>query len=98
MVEAEIQEHYFSGVWAAQLARIGPADAPAWVEPKRRGYGATSVASKVMRLPEGSPIECQSLDDLVALLEPHGHRSLGQELLQVSETNAVILCESPRLS
>ncbi|SFM52141.1 E2 family protein B [Halopseudomonas yangmingensis] len=93
VVEAEIQEHYFSGVWAAQLARIGPADAPAWVEPKRRGYGATSVASKVIRLPEGSPIECQSLDDLVALLEPHGHRSLGQELLLVSGTNAVILCE-----
>jgi hypothetical protein len=97
VVEAEIQEHYFSGVWAAQLARIGPADAPAWVEPKRRGYGATSLASKVIRLPEGSPIDCQSLDDLVALLEAHGHRSLGQELLLASGTSTVILCEGANI-
>lgn len=97
VVEAEIQEHYFSGVWAAQLARIGPADATVWVEPKRRGYGATSVASKVIRLPEGSPIECQSLEDLIALLELHGHGALGRELLEASGVNAVILCEGANL-
>lgn len=97
VVEAEIQEHYFSGVWAAQLTRIGPVDATVWVEPKRRGYGATSVASKVIRLPEGSPIECESLDDLIALLDPHGHGALGQELLEASGVNAVILCEGANL-
>ncbi len=97
VVEAEIQEHYFSGVWAAQLTRIGPADATVWVEPKRRGYGATSVASKVIRIPEGSPIECESLDDLIALLELHGHGALGQELLEASGVNAVILCEGANL-
>ncbi|HHZ6874063.1 TPA: ThiF family adenylyltransferase [Pseudomonas aeruginosa] len=97
VIEAEIQEHYFSGVWAAQLTRIGPADATVWVEPKRRGYGATSVACKVIRLPEGSPIECESLDDLIALLAPHGHGALGQELLEASGVNAVILCEGANL-
>lgn len=97
VVEAEIQEHYFSGVWAAQLTRIGPADATVWVEPKRRGYGATSVACRVIRLPEGFPIACESLDDLIALLEPHGHSALGQELLEASGVNAVILCEGVNL-
>ncbi|WP_454864238.1 ThiF family adenylyltransferase [Pseudomonas rhizophila] len=95
-VEAEIQEHYFSGVWAAQLTRIGPVDAPVWVEPKRRGYGATSVATHVIRLPEGSPIECQSTDDLIVLLKPHGHGALGQEL-QASGVKAVILCEGANI-
>jgi hypothetical protein len=97
IVEAEIQEHYFAGVWAAQLSRIGPADATVWIEPKRRGYGATTVASKVIRLPEGSPIECQSTDELFALLEHHGYGALGQELLLASGTDAVILCEGANI-
>lgn len=97
VVEAEIQEHYYSGVWAAQLARIGSAGATIWAEPKRRGYGATSVASKAIRLPEGAAIECESLDELIALLESHGHGALGQELMQTSRTDAVILCEGANL-
>lgn len=97
VVEAEIQEHYYASVWAAQLARIGPADATIWAAPKRRGYGATSVASKAVRFPEGAAIECESLDELIALLESHSHGALGQELLQASGASAVILCEGDNL-
>ena len=91
VVEAEIQEHYFSGVFAAQLARIGPADASLWVEPNRRGYGASSLAGKVIRLSEGASVECRTLDDLVALLEHQGFESLVAELLQASGSIGVII-------
>lgn len=91
VVDAEIQEHYFSGVFAAQLARIGPAEAPIWVEPNRRGYGASSLAGKVIRLPEGASVGCRTLDDLIALLELHGFESLGSELLQASGSLGVII-------
>lgn len=91
VVDAELQEHYYSGVYAAQLARIGPAESPMWVEPKRRGYGASSVASKVVRLPEGASVECQTLDDLIALLERHGFGYLLPELLQTSSFIGTII-------
>lgn len=91
VVDAEIQEHYFSGVWAAQLGRIGSADASIWIEPNRRGYGARSFAGKVVRLPKGASVECRTLDDLVALLEHHGFGSLVTELLQASVSIGVII-------
>lgn len=91
VVDAEIQEHYFSGVWAAQLARIGPADASIWVEPNRRGYGASLLAGKVVRLPEGASVECRTIADLVALLERHGFESLVAELMQTSDSIGVII-------
>lgn len=91
VVDAEIQEHYFSGVFAAQLTRIGPADAAIWVEPNRRGYGASSIAGKVVHLPEGAYVECRTLDDLVALLERHGFGALVAELLQASDSIGVII-------
>lgn len=91
VVDAEIQEHYFSGVYAAQLARIGPTDASIWVEPNRRGYGASSLAGKVVRLPEGASVEFRTLEDLVALLERHGFGSLVAELMQTPGSIGVII-------
>lgn len=91
VVDAEIEEHYFSGVFAAQLARIGPAETSIWIEPNRRGYGASSLAGKVVRLPEGASVECRTLDDLVALLEHYGFESLVSELLQSSSSIGVII-------
>lgn len=91
VVDAEVQEHYFAGVYAAQLSRIGPADAPIWVEPNRRGYGARPLAGRVVRLPEGASVQCRTLDDLIALLEHHGFESLVTELLQASGSIGVII-------
>ncbi|WP_342244341.1 ThiF family adenylyltransferase [Pseudomonas sp. OTU5201] len=91
VVDAEVQEHYFAGVYAAQLSRIGPADAPIWVEPNRRGYGASSLAGKVVRLPEGASVPCQTLETLVALLEHHGFGALASELLQSRDSIGVII-------
>lgn len=91
VVDAEVQEHSYSGVYAAQLARIGSADASIWSEPKRRGYGASSIAGKVVRLPDGGLVGCRTLDDLVVLLERHGFESLVAELMQASEFMMVII-------
>lgn len=97
VVDAEIQEHYFSGAFAAQLARIGPADASIWVEPNRRGYGASSLPGKVVRLPQGAAIECRALDDLVKLLEHHGFEALVAELLHESGSIGVILFDGANI-
>ena len=91
VVDAEIQEHYFSGVFAAQLSRIGPADDYVWLEPNRRGYGASSLESKVVRLPEVASVELRTLNDLTAFLEHYGFESLIDELLQSSGSIGVII-------
>ncbi|MGO1425185.1 MAG: ThiF family adenylyltransferase [Halomonas sp.] len=91
VVDAEIQEHYFSGVFAAQLARIGSADDYVWLEPNRRGYGASSLESKVVRLPEVASVELRTLNDLTAFLEHYGFESLIDELLQASGSIGVII-------
>lgn len=91
VLDAEIQEHYFSGVFAAQLARIGSADASLWIEPNRRGYGASLLPTKVARLPERTNIEYRTLDDLVVLLENHGLKALADELLNGSGSIGIIL-------
>jgi hypothetical protein len=91
VVDAEFQEHSYSGVYAAQLARIGSSDASVWNEPKRRGYGASSIAGKVVRLPDGGSVECKTLNDLTLLLERHGFDSTAEELMQASEFKMVII-------
>ncbi|KIQ03283.1 thiamin biosynthesis protein [Pseudomonas fulva] len=91
VVDAEVQEHSYAGVYAAQLARIGSADASLWSEPKRRGYGASSLAGKVVRLPDGGSVGCRTLDDLVVLLERHGFESLVAELMQAPGFMMVII-------
>jgi len=93
-VDAEVQEHSYSGVYAAQLARIGSADASIWSEPKRRGYGASSLAGKVVRLPDGGSVGCRTLDDLILLLERHGFQTLVAELLQASGFMMVIIFDA----
>lgn len=97
VVDAEIQEHHFSGVYAAQLARIGPADAPIWVEPCKRGYGASTLAGKVVRLPEGALVHCRMVEELVGLLEQHGFGAVAAELMQASDSIGVILFDGESL-
>ncbi|MCD1127376.1 ThiF family adenylyltransferase [Jinshanibacter sp. LJY008] len=97
VVDAEIQEHLYSGAFAAQLTRIGPADESIWVEPNRRGYGASTVAAKVIRIPEGASVVCNTLDDLVSLLESHSFESVLPELLQASGSLGLILFNSTSL-
>ena len=97
VVDAEIQEHLYSGAFAAQLTRIGPADESIWVEPNRRGYGASTVAAKVIRIPEGASVICNTLDDLVSLLESHSFESVLPELLQASGSLGLILFNSTSL-
>jgi len=90
-VDAELQEHHLAGVYAAQLSRIGPAEDPIWQEPNRRGYGATSLKAKVVRLPDGEAVKCRAFEDLAALLEQLGLGELAAELSQApSETEVII--------
>ncbi|WP_454889104.1 ThiF family adenylyltransferase [Serratia quinivorans] len=97
VVDAEIQEHFYSGAFAAQLTRIGPADAPMWIEPNRRGYGASTVATKVIRLPNGAPVKCHTLDELISLLELHGLAPTIPELLQASGSLGLIIFNGTNL-
>lgn len=91
VVDAEVQEHSYAGIFAAQLARIGSADASLWSEPNRRGYGASKLVGKVIRLPDRGSVVCRTLDDLVALLERHGFESLVAELMQAPGFMMVII-------
>ncbi|HIE4798755.1 TPA: ThiF family adenylyltransferase [Serratia marcescens] len=97
VVDAEVQEHFFSGVFAAQLTRLGPADAPVWLEPNRRGYGASSVVAKAIRLPNGASVECHTLDELVSLLESHDHAAVIPELLQAPGAFGIIIFNGTNL-
>ncbi len=97
MVDGEIQEHFYSGAFAAQLTRIGPADEPMWIEPNKRGYGASTVATKVIRLPEGTSATCNTLDELISLLESHGFGAAISELLQASGVLGLILFSGTHL-
>lgn len=94
VVDAELQEHYFSGVFAAQLARIGSTDASLWIESNRRGYGASLLPAKIVRLPEGTYVERRTLEDLAALLEHHGLEALADELLSGSGSMGIIIFDS----
>ena len=62
VVDAEIQEHLYAGAFAAQLTRIGPVDDSMWIAPNRRGYGASTVATKIIRVPEGASVAYDNLD------------------------------------
>lgn len=90
-VDAELQEHHLAGVYAAQLARMGPTEEPIWQETNRRGYGATSLKAKVVRLPEGAAVKCRAVDELVALLEQFGLGELASDLVQEPSEIEVIL-------
>src|SRR5690606_4347997 len=61
-VEAEIQEHNFASVYAAQLSHIGPANDPIWTEQRKRGYGACILRAVIVRLPEGTLKKCTTFD------------------------------------
>lgn len=91
VVDAEIQEHLYAGAFAAQLTRIGPVDDSMWIAPNRRGYGASTVATKIIRVPEGASVAYDNLDELVSLLESHNFESVLPELLQVSGPLGLIL-------
>ncbi len=82
VVDAEIQEHFYASTFAAQVTRIGPAEESMWIEPNKRGYGATVVAAKVIRLPEGVSVTYDTIEALIPLLERHGFESFISELLQ----------------
>ncbi len=91
VVDAEIQEHLYAGAFAAQLTRIGSADESLWNEPNIRGYGAGTVATQVIRLPEGVSVACKTFNDLTSLLESSGFETAITELLQGTSPSVVIL-------
>ncbi len=97
VVDAEIQEHLYAGAFAAQLTRIGTDNEPMWIEPNKRGYGASTLATKVIRLPGGVSVACNTLDDLVVLLEDHGFESVIPELLQGAGSLGLILFNGTHL-
>jgi len=90
-VEAEIQEHCFADVFAAQLSRIGTADAPIWIEPNQRGYGARTLHAWVVRVPAGTSTKCKTFDELSAQLEQHGFGPLVAELPARSGWSGIII-------
>lgn len=97
VAEAEIREHCYAGVFAAQLERIGSAEAPQWVEINKRGHGSTPLTSKVVRLPDGSATHCTTVEGLAVLLEQHGFQPLAAELLQERTTVGLILFDGENI-
>lgn len=89
--EGELLEHEFGSVYAAQLSRIGPADAPIWNDPNRRGHGALPVAARIVRLPKGTMTKCRSLDELTKLLGDNGFSDLASQLVEGTVCTGVIL-------
>jgi len=96
-VQAELQEHDFAGFYTAQLAHIGPAEAPIWTEPRRRGHGARKLRAVVARLPDGAGRRCSSFDDLASVLEAQGFAALAADLAAATDWIGVILFDGTSL-
>lgn len=90
-VEAEIQEHHFAGVFAAQLLRIGPADTPIWMESNKRGGGANLLRAWVIRLPPDESKECETFEDLSSLLGHYGLETLAVDLDKSTDCVGIII-------
>lgn len=95
--EAELQEHDFAGFFVAQLAHIGPADAPIWTEHRRRGYGARKLRALVVRLPDGASRRCSSFDDLALLLRINGFDELVAYVEDATDWLGIILFDGEYL-
>lgn len=89
--EAEIEEHDYAGFFAAQLSYIGAVDAPIWTEDHKRGHGARKLRAVIARLPEGASERCETLDELISLLDACGFRQLASALSSESEPVVVIV-------
>lgn len=76
---------------AAQLSRIGPADAPIWVEDEKRGGETHAIHAVVARLPQAGGRTCSSFEDLRALLWSHALPDLAMDVSSRSEPTFVIL-------
>jgi sulfur-carrier protein adenylyltransferase/sulfurtransferase len=90
-IEAEIQEHDFAGFYAAQLSHIGPADAPIWSEPRKRGHGARKMRAIVLRVPEGAARKSNNFDELMTLLNGNGFDAITADLANAADWSGVII-------
>lgn len=82
---------------AAQLARIGPPDAPLWCETQKRGGKSRNVNAIVARIPEGEGRVCTSLSDLRALLWSNALPELAMDLASSLEPTFVVIFDGKRI-
>lgn len=97
LAEAEIDEQDTAGTYVAQIARIGPPDAPVWTDPRKRGGETRKLAAVIVRMPEGGGRSCKDFDDLKALLWSQGHSALATELTNSADWMGVILFDGLRI-
>ena len=91
VAQGEMQEQGVAGTHVAQLSRIGPADAPLWLETKKRGGEARNFRAVVVRVPVGTGGPSKDFDELKALLWTHGHSALATDLSNQSDVVGVLL-------
>ncbi|WP_206605956.1 ThiF family adenylyltransferase [Variovorax sp. B2] len=95
--EAEIQEHDYGGFFAAQLSYIGAADAPIWTEERKRGHGARTLRTLVVRLPGGASKRCETLGELISLLDASGFGQIASALSSEADSVVVIIFDGLNL-
>ncbi|MEG3093435.1 ThiF family adenylyltransferase [Sphingomonas sp. PB1R3] len=97
VAEGEMQEQDVAGTYVAQLSRIGPTDAPLWLEAKKRGGDVRSFRAVVVRVPAGGGRASKDLDELKTLLWAHGHPALATDLKDGSDLVGVLLFDGQRI-
>lgn len=96
-VEGEMREQHMAGTYVAQLARIGPADAPIWRETRQRGGDARSFRAIVVRIPSGTGHACTNFEELKAMLWSHGLSRLATEIKDGSDLAGIVVFDGRRL-
>jgi len=96
-VEAEIDERDTAGTHVAQLIRVGPADAPLWLEGRKRGGSSRGIRTIVARIAKGSGRICGSFGDLKALLWSLALPQIAMDLADKADPTALLLFDGIRL-
>lgn len=96
-VEGEVQEQETVITRAAQLSRIGAADAPMWTETQQRGGETTNFKAVVARIADAAGRPCTDFADLRALLWTQALSDLAIDLACSSEPVFIILFDGSHI-
>ena len=92
-----IEEQTAAGTTVAELARIGPEDAPLWAAAARRGGEIRPLEAVIVRAPDGEARPIRNFADLRGLLWSLGLAGFATELAGGSEMIAVLVFDGRSL-